>query len=176
VSWRKGSGGENRLAAFVPCEVGERVIALHDRLIPGTRRNIDHIFVAPSGVWVVDAKSYKSKVVKRDIGPFWRPEYKVYVGGRDRSKLARGVESQVEAVLAALGPDPEAKGTSVYAALCFLDSEWGLLDSAFQVGSVWLLYPGALRKRLKKDGPLSRELMERIAKRLALSLPPATPS
>jgi hypothetical protein len=176
ASWRKGSSGEGRLAAFVAREVGDRVIALHDRLIPGTRRNIDHIFVAPSGVWVVDAKSYKGKVVKRDSGPFWRTEYKVYVGGRDRSQLARGVESQVEAVLAALGPDPEAKGTSVYAALCFLDSEWGLLDSPFQVGSAWVLYPGALRKRLKKDGPLSQELMERIAKRLALSLPAATPS
>jgi hypothetical protein len=49
-----------------------------------------------------------------------------------------------------------------------------LLDSPFQVGSVWVLYPGALRKRLKKNGPLSREKMERIAKRLALSLPEAT--
>ena len=176
ASWRKGSGGESRLAAFVEREVGDRVIALHDRVIPGTRRNIDHIFVAPSGVWVVDAKSYKRKVVKRDVGPFWRTENKVFVGGRDRSKLAAGVESQVEAVLAALRPDPEVKGTSVHAALCFVDSEWGLLDSPFQVRSVWVLYPGALRKRLKKDGPLSSELMQRIAKRLALSLPAAAPS
>jgi hypothetical protein len=173
ASWRKGSSGENRLAAFVEREVGERVIALHDRLIPGARRNIDHIFVAPSGVWVVDAKSYKGKVVKRDIGPLWRTEYRVYVGGRDRSQLATGVESQVEAVLAALRPDPEAKGTSVHAALCFVDSDWDLIDSPFQVGSAWVLYPGALRKRLKKDGPLSREMMQRIAKRLALSLPEA---
>jgi Nuclease-related domain len=176
ASWRKGSNGEFRLAAFIEREVGDGVFALHDRLIPGTRRNIDHIFVAPSGVWVVDAKSYKGKVVKRDVGPFWRRENEVYVGGRDRSHLAAGAESQVEAVLAALRPDPAAKGTDVHAAICFVDSDWGVLDSPFKVGTVWVLYPGALRKRLKKDGALSRPLMERIAQRLALSLPAAARS
>ena len=35
------------------------------------------------------------------------------------------------------------------------------------------MYPGALKKRLKKRGSLSRETMERIARRLDLSLPPA---
>jgi hypothetical protein len=176
ASWRKGSDGEFRLAAFVDREVGDGVLALHDRLIPGTRRNIDHIFVAPSGVWIVDAKSYKGRVVKRDVGPFWRSEYKVYVGGRDRSRLAKGVESQVEAVLAALRGDSAAKGTDIHAALCFVDSDWGVFDFPFQVGAVWVLYPGALRKQLRKSGPLSRELMDRIAKRLALSLPAATVS
>lgn len=176
ASWRKGSNGEFRLAAFIEREVGNAVIALHDRLIPGTRRNIDHIFVAPSGVWVVDAKSYKGTVVKRDVGPFWRTENKVYVGGRDRSPLAKSVESQVEAVRAALRPDRDMKGTDVHAALCFVDSEWRLLDSPFQVGTVWVLYPGALRKWLKRNGALSPELVERIAKRLALSLPAAARS
>ena len=125
ASWRKGSNGESRLAAFVEREVGDGVLTLHDRLIPGARRNIDHIFVAPSGVWVVDAKSYKGKVVKRDVGPLWRREYKVYVGGRDRSHLVGGVQPQVEAVLASLRPDPTVEGTDVHAALCFVDSEWG---------------------------------------------------
>jgi hypothetical protein len=174
AAWRKGSDGESRLAAYIEREVGDRVIALHDRLIPGTRnKNIDHIFVAPTGVWVVDSKAYKGKVVKRDIGPFWREENTVYVGGRDRSDRAKAVESQVEAVLAALRPDPEAKGTEVHAALCFVESEWGLLDFPFKVGSVWVLYPGALRKRLKKNGPVPRERMQHIAKRLALSFPNA---
>ena len=60
------------------------------------------------------------------------------------------------------------------AALCLVESEWALLDFPFQIGSVWVLYPGALRKRLKKSGPLSRETMERIAHRFDLSLPHAT--
>jgi len=170
-SWEKGSVGESRLAAYLEREVGDRVIALHDRLIPGTRRNIDHIYVARTGVWVVDAKAYKGKVVKRDLGPIWRREHEVLVGGRNRTPLAKGVEGQVDAVIAALRPDPESKGTDVHGALCFLDSEWA--TSPFQVGYVWILYPRELRKRLRKKGPLSREAMERVARRLALSFPSA---
>src|SRR5215217_3552544 len=55
-TWGKGSAGESKLAAFVAREVGDSVIALHDRLIPGTKGNIDHIFITSMGVWVVDAK------------------------------------------------------------------------------------------------------------------------
>lgn len=174
ATWGKGSKGESRLAAFVEREVGDAVIPLHDRLIPGTRGTIDHIFVASTGVWVVDAKALRGKVVQREVGPIWRRDNEVYVGGRNRTNLAKSVQKQVAAVIAALKPNPEFKGTDVHAALCFLDAEWALLDFPFQVGFVWVMYPGALRKRLKKKGPLSREEMERIARRLDLSLPRAT--
>jgi hypothetical protein len=50
ASWGKGSEGESRLAAFVARELGDAVVALHDRQVPCTRGNIDHLFVAPSGV------------------------------------------------------------------------------------------------------------------------------
>jgi hypothetical protein len=173
ATWGKGSDGESRLAAFVAREVGDRVIALHDRLIPGTRGNIDHIFVAPSGVWVVDAKAYRGRVVKREVGPVWRRQNKVYVGRHDRTTRAKGVEKQVECVLTALRLDPEATGTPVHGALCFVESEWALLDFPFQVGAILVLYPGALRKRLKKKGPLSAQAMERVAAILGRSLPPA---
>jgi Nuclease-related domain len=174
ATWGKGGKGESRLAAFVEREVGDAVIPLHDRLIPGARGNIDHIFVASTGVWVVDAKALKGKVVQREVGPIWRRDNEVYVDGRNRTNFSKSVEKQVAAVIAALKPNPEFKGTDVHAAICFLDSEWSLLDFPFQVGFVWVMYPGALRKRLKKKGSLSREKMERIARRLDLSLPRAT--
>jgi hypothetical protein len=117
ATWGKASKGESRLAAFVEREVGEAVIPLHDRLIPGTRGNIDHIFVASTGVWVVDAKGPKGKVVRHEVGPIWRRENQVYVGRRDRTSLTKSVEKQVTAVIAALTPDPDLKGTDVHAAL-----------------------------------------------------------
>jgi hypothetical protein len=173
ATWGKGGGGESRLATYVAKKVGDAVIPLHDRLIPGTRGNIDHIFIASTGIWVVDAKSYKGKLEKRETGSVFRRTNQVYVGRRNRSNLANGVNKQVAAVLAALKPDPSLKGAEINAALCFLDSEWALLESSFQIGSVWVLRVGSLRKRLKKKGALSRETMERIAWRLDLSLPPA---
>jgi hypothetical protein len=33
------------------------------------------------------------------------------------------------------------------------------------------MYPGALKKRLRKSGPLSLEMIQRIGQRLDLSLP-----
>jgi hypothetical protein len=173
ASWGKGSDGESRLAAFVAREVGDAVIALHDRQIPGTRGNIDHIFVSPSGVWVVDAKALSGRVERRDAGLVWHPRNELYVGGRKRTALAKGVDKQVDCVLTALRLEPETKGTLVYGALCLVEAEWGLLDFPFQIGSVWVLYPGALRKRLRKKGRLTVDGMTRAAVALDRALPPA---
>ncbi len=174
ASWGKGSDGESSLARYIDRALGAGVIALHDRLIPGSRGNIDHLFVSPSGVWVVDAKAYKGKVAKCETGPFWRPDCELFIGRRNRTSLAVGVTRQVDAVLAALRTDPSLRGTEVHAALCLVEADWGLLDMPFQIeGNVWVLYPGALKKRLRKRGPLSLETMERIARRLDLSLPRA---
>jgi hypothetical protein len=173
ASWGKGSEGESRLAAFVARELGDAVVALHDRQIPGTRSNIDHLFVAPSGVWVVDGKAHRGRLECRDSGSLFRPRNELYVGGRNRTKLAKGVEKQIECVLAALRLEPEAKGTPVHGALCFVEAEWKLLDFAFQVDGVWVLYPGALRKRLRKNGPLNADTMRLVAAALGRALPPA---
>jgi Nuclease-related domain len=173
ASWGKGSEGESRLARYVAREVGDRVIALHDRLIPGTGGNIDHIFVSPTGVWVVDAKAYRGKVVRREIGPLWRRDNELYIGGRNRTSLANSLRRQVDAVNVAMRSDESLHGTDIHAALCLVESDWGLLDFPFQLGNVWVMYPGALGKQLRKSGPISRETMERIARRLALSLPSA---
>lgn len=117
------------------------MIPLHDRLSPGTRGNIDHLFVASSGVWVVDAKAYKGKVQQHEVGPIWRRENEVYVGGRNRTELTTSVLKQVVAVKAALKGDPVLEGTDIYASLCFVESEWGLFDFPFMVGTVWVTYP-----------------------------------
>jgi Nuclease-related domain len=93
-AWQTGSAGEERLGRFFAKELPASAVALHDRRIPGSRANIDHIVVAPSGVWVIDAKAYKGKVERRDVGPSWRSEVKVFVGGRDRTTLVRGMGSQ----------------------------------------------------------------------------------
>jgi len=173
ATWGKGSKGESALARYIAKEVGDSIISLHDRLIPGTRGNIDHLFVAPTGVWVVDAKAYKGKVVQREVGPIWRRETELVIGGRNRTSLAAGVMRQVEAVKAVRNSDPEFQGTGILPALCLVESEWGLLDFPFLVGKVLVTHPGALKKELRKKGTVPREKMERIARVLDLSLPPA---
>jgi len=60
--WARGAAGEERVAAILAKHLHASVVVLHDRRIPGTRANIDHIAVAPSGVWVIDAERYKGKL------------------------------------------------------------------------------------------------------------------
>jgi hypothetical protein len=170
-AWEKGADGESRLAAWVAREAGDAVVALHDRAIPGAgRANIDHLFVASTGVWIVDAKTWKGKVECRTVGPFWRLENRIFVGNRDRTeKLVSGFRRQLLAVRAALRDD----AIPVRAAVCFVESDWGPFSRPFEIGGVTMLYPDALRGRLKKSGAFDRSTMELIAARLAEALPPA---
>src|SRR4051794_40327228 len=45
-AWRTGSAGEERLARFFELELPGGAVALHDRRIPRSRANIDHIVVS----------------------------------------------------------------------------------------------------------------------------------
>lgn len=49
TAWAKGSEGERRLARHLLAAVGDRAVLLHDRKVPGTRGNIDHIAIAAVG-------------------------------------------------------------------------------------------------------------------------------
>lgn len=63
--------------------------------MPGGRGNVDHIAVAPSGVYVIDTKDLTGKVAVR-TPVFGQP--KLLVAGRDRTKLVDRLERQVAVV------------------------------------------------------------------------------
>ncbi|HEX4476323.1 MAG TPA: nuclease-related domain-containing protein [Polyangiaceae bacterium] len=172
-TWFKGAEAEHRLAAYIERELKDTVIPLHDRRSPGRKTNIDLIWIASGGVWVVDAKAYAGKLERRDDGPIWNRTHRVFVNRRDRSSVARGVEHQLDAVLAAVHLDPQLKEIPVYGAVCFVDTQWERLDPTFCIGRVWITHPKALRKELRRTGELSRQTMEHARRRLELSLPAA---
>ena len=58
-AWAIGAVGEERLGALLNSRVSPSVRVLHDRRIPRSLANLDHIVVCPSGVIVIDAKKYK---------------------------------------------------------------------------------------------------------------------
>jgi hypothetical protein len=93
-AWAKGSEGERRLAAHLVAAVGDRAVLLHDRKVPKTRRNIDHMVIAASGIWVIDAKHYTGMVEQRDVGGWFKIDRRLYVGGRDRTKIAEGLDGR----------------------------------------------------------------------------------
>jgi hypothetical protein len=167
-AWARGAAGEERVARSLTERVGPSLVLLHDRGIPGSRANIDHIAVAPGGVWVIDAKRYKGKVaVERP----WLGQAKLKIAGRDRTKLITALKAQVALVQAAL---PPAAGTSilVHGALCFVDTDLPWLR-AVKFDGCELLYPRALAKRLNAPGPLSDERVHALARTLAAQFPVA---
>jgi Nuclease-related domain len=172
-AWGTGAAGEERLARFLERTLPPSTIVLHDRRIPGSRANIDHIVVASSGVWVIDAKLYRGKVDRRTLGPFWRPELAVFVGGRNRTKVVHGMARQLDAVRDAIAPDPLAGEVAVRAAVCFVASEWSLFAKPFEIGAVIVTWPQKLVERIGAAGALTDEAVARLANRLAVGLPQA---
>ena len=60
-AWAQGAAGEAKLAAAL---VGvPNLMVLHDRRVARTRGNLDHLLIAPAGVFVVDAKKDRKSVV-----------------------------------------------------------------------------------------------------------------
>lgn len=84
-AWAIGAAGEEKLAAELDKVAGLRM--LHDRRVPGTQGNIDHIVIAPAGVFVVDAKNNQGRIEIRDRGSFFRTDYRLTVAGRDCSAM-----------------------------------------------------------------------------------------
>jgi len=167
-AWLKGSLGEQRLAKALQRDVGDRGVLLNDRQVPRTRGNIDHIVIAPTGIWVIDAKNYKGLVERKNKGGLFRDDYRLYVKGRDRTNRVEGLGWQIQAVRTALA-DQEVPIT---AALCFTDSEWRLFAKPFLIDGVLVVWEKALAEMIGAPGPLDSDEVLRIGASLAHALPP----
>ncbi|MCA1679657.1 MAG: NERD domain-containing protein, partial [Actinobacteria bacterium] len=122
--WARGAGGEELVEQGLTRHCPD-VVVLHDRRIPGSRANIDHIAIAASGVWVIDTKRYTGKFqVAKPL--FGKPTLKI--AGRDQTKLVDGLTRQVALVtpaLAAIAPD-----IPVHGCFCFVDTELPLFGTS----------------------------------------------
>ena len=168
-AWESGALGEERLAQWLSA-LPDTTRVLHDRRIPRTKANIDHIVVSPAGVWVIDAKRYRDKRPSLQVeGGIIRPRTEsLRVGGRDRTHLVRGVESQVARVVAVLD-DP---AIPVGGVLCFLDADWPLIGGSFAVDGIDVVWPRRLVKMLTTAEPRGVDAAA-VHARIAREFPPA---
>lgn len=173
TAWATGARGEELLGKRLDGLAGHGVRVLHDRRIPRTKANIDHIAVSPAGVFVIDAKRYKARPHLRVEGGLLRPRVeKLVVGTRDQTKLVEGVHKQVDLVRAAL----EAVGVAdvpVRGVLCFVEADWPLFGGSFVIDGVAVLWPKKLAEILSAGGPLDDAAVDRAHRDLAAALPPA---
>ncbi|WP_245862345.1 nuclease-related domain-containing protein [Georgenia soli] len=143
-AWDGGAVGEERLGARLDALASDEVVVLHDRRIPGSRANIDHIVVTRAGIWVIDAKRYRGRRPELRVeGGILRPRTeKLLVGRRDCTRLVDGVLNQVELVQEHVGQVP------VRGALCFVEADWPLIGGSFTTRGVEVLWFRRLARML----------------------------
>jgi hypothetical protein len=168
-AWGIGARGEELLGKALGAVPG--LVVLNDRRVQGTKGNIDHILIAPAGVFVVDAKHYQSRIDVVDRGGFFRTDLRLTIGGRDRSHLAENMDWQVRAVIRALtgaGIEPLPHVTAV---LCFVEGDWPLFRRPKTFSGVLLESERSIVERLTATSELDEAGVERIAAALAAALP-----
>ncbi len=127
-AWDTGAAGEQVVGARLDSLTGDGLKVLHDRRIPRTRANIDHVVVSRAGVFVVDAKKYKGQPGLRVEGGLFRPRTEtLVVGGRDCSNSSTGCSSRSTSSAPPRGPDLPVAGV-----LCFVAAEWPLFGGSFE--------------------------------------------
>lgn len=172
-AWATGAAGEEELAAGLARRCPD-VIVLHDRRLPRSRANIDHLAVARSGVHVIDAKRYRGRIEVRK--PFLG-DAGLFINGRDKTKLVDALERQAEAVRSAiLTVAPEVP---VAACFCFINPAGQAGGSGvpllrtLSINGHPLFHPRKLAKRLNEPGELGPERIRMVAEALARHFPAA---
>jgi hypothetical protein len=172
-AWATGARGEERLGHRLDSVSGHGVYVLHDRRIPRTKANIDHIAVGPTGVFVIDAKKYRGRPRLAVEGGLIRPRIeKLMVGSRDRTKLVQGVQKQVGLVSSAL----QSAGFGqlpVSGMLCFVEADWPLIGGDFTIANLRVLWPRKAADRIVMWGNIDDVTAHQVHQVLASAFPPA---
>jgi hypothetical protein len=171
-SWSTGAAGERSLGARLDEIASERLVVMHDRRLPRSRVNIDHLVVNASGVYLIDAKHYAGRVEKQEVGGWFDRDVRLRVGGRNCTKLVHAAGDQAETVGRVISQHG-FEGVPVRAVLCFIGAEWGLFASPFSIGQVFITWPKELYKTLTRKGERSTEAIQELARVLSLALPAA---
>jgi hypothetical protein len=174
--WKTGGIGEQRIGAALDGLAGDGVLVLHDRKIPRSRANIDHIAIGPSGIFVIDAKRYvDAKVeVRRSGGLFSPVTERLVVRGRDQTKLVAGLAGQVAAVYDVLEDLVDFAHVDVQAVIAFVDANLPMFGS-LEIAGVPILGPKGTAKLVRRPGLLDAERRGLLHAHLAARLPAYTP-
>jgi hypothetical protein len=169
TAWDAGAAGEERLGKGLDRLVADTVRLLHDRRIPKSRANIDHLAVTASGIYVIDAKKYRGRPHLKVESGLFRPRVeRLLVDSRDCTKLVDGVLNQVEVVRGVLDID-----VPVHGVLCFVEADWPLIGGTFTTRGVQALWPSKLYPQLQAEGLYTGETIAEMHRRLAHALPAA---
>lgn len=163
-SYGKGAEGERKTGRVLEDWklAGYRV--LHDRRVPGSRANIDHVAIGSGGVFVIETKNYKGKLEIRGD--------QIFVAGRNRTPILEQTWREAVAVQGVLAEQLSDYGFDVTPLLCIHGAEfpWGKTV----VQGVRIVGPRGLKKTLETAPVrLSNEQVALLTDRVDSALRPA---
>jgi hypothetical protein len=128
--------------------LGPSTCALHGRRIPGARVDLDHVLVAPTGVFTIEARDATARMDPQ--------ANRLWVGRRSRSRYLDQARDQADAVRRIL----EAAGivdVPVIPTLWFASVQWPLLIAPQQPGDVRVVDTRGLVDLARGDRVLTDE-------------------
>jgi hypothetical protein len=156
-AWRRGARGERRTARRLRRLQRRGYVVFHDLAMPGSRANIDHLLIGPTGVFVIDSKQYSGRIEQTPDGRVWHNHYPL----DEQLATVRAEAGAVEAILGApVIPLVCVHGASV---------QWGGLVAQ----SVGIVPAGQLGAALGADAVLSAEQIAVLAGTAQAHLRPA---
>jgi hypothetical protein len=160
-AWRDGARGERATARRLRRLERDGYTVLHDLAIPGSRANIDHVVIGPSGVFVVDSKCYRGRLHQTPDGMLWHGRY----------PLAQAVATlwwEARMVGDALAAGPQVPITPLLV-IHRAAVPWGGL----MVAGILVIGPDALAEALSHEPVLPNEEVAWLAQRVTAWLAPA---
>lgn len=107
-AWATGARGEIVTGRLLLPLTAIGAVVLHDRRIPRSRANIDHIVVSPAGVWIVETKNYRGAVEVR--------AGELRVAGRRKQAFIREALHEAETVARVIAPVPVGAIVAIHGA------------------------------------------------------------
>jgi Nuclease-related domain len=158
--WAKGAEGERIVGQALETACAGIGHVLHDRRLPGSKRNIDHVVVTGAGVFVVDAKNVKGTPRFANFGGTLTTDERLCIGRMDQTMMVEGVQSLGAAVR-------EISKTEVTSVLCFVGQNVPL---NFTVRGVLVTDEMSLGKIVQRAGVLTPQMVSVTAGLLASAL------
>jgi hypothetical protein len=109
-SWGVGAEGERSTAAVLEPLRAEGFVILHDRKVTGYGGNLDHLVIGPTGLWAVETKSLRGKVVIHGAT--------LRIGGHRRDEIIDQVKQEATIVQVVLGQSLAERGLRVTPVIC----------------------------------------------------------
>lgn len=156
-----------QLGAFLDEVFGDAAVVLHDRKMSAGDQVIDHLVIASSGVWVIDAQRGDDATLIDALLNVGTTD----VAGRQclRAELIDSIQARCGAVASLLEP-MGLRSVPVHPVLCVTEPEWSRNSKADVIDDVLVLSPDKLRSVGTQPGWLHDETIVAIATRVRSGL------